>query len=185
MEEKLLLSKPEYCVVTRQRPLHQSTAWQRAETLVAALEEKGLPGKGQLKAIAWDVAPPPRDNLGPQAERVLVAVAIQRSVYGDLSKVALRAMHELAVQHDVPFDVINDKDRRFQFPSDLQPIADKILTYAQGGPASLTRQDNQLLHGRYIHLSANWTPSKGLLVSKPSPNRRLVFINKPQEGYPE
>ncbi|BAU74645.1 VgrG protein [Metapseudomonas furukawaii] len=29
------------------------------------------------------------------------------------------------------------------------------------------------------------TPSKGLLVNKPAPNRRLIFNNKPQAGYPE
>ncbi|MCY1287706.1 hypothetical protein D9M68_794160 [compost metagenome] len=93
-------------------------------------------------------------------------------------------MHELALQHDVPFKEIPGT-LQFAIPADLQPIAEKILAYAQGGPTTLTLQDNQLLQSRYIHLSANWTPTYGVLVSKPAPNRRLVFANKPQEGYPE
>ncbi|UCP00458.1 type VI secretion system tip protein VgrG [Metapseudomonas lalkuanensis] len=183
-EEKLLLSKPEYTVITRQRPLRQTSAWQRAEHLVVELEEKGLPGKGTLQPVAWEVAPTPQDNVGQPADHMLVAVAIQRSVYGDLSKVTLRAMHELALQHDVPFREIPDT-AQLAIPEDLQPIADKILAYARGASNSLTHSDNQLLHSRYIHLSAHWTPSKGLLISKPVPNRRLAFNNKPQEGYPE
>ncbi|MCY1357199.1 hypothetical protein D9M69_436840 [compost metagenome] len=184
MEEKLLLTEPKYVVITRNRPLEHSSAWRQAEADVRALEERGLPGKGRMQATCWAIANPQHER-DSDSERAVVAVAIQRTVYGDLSRVALRAMHELAVQHDVPFDVIDDKDLRFLLPSDLQSIAEKILTCVQAGPATLTRQDNQLLQSRYIHLSANWTPTYGVLASKPAPNRRLVFANKPQEGYPE
>ncbi|MCY1450978.1 hypothetical protein D9M71_678210 [compost metagenome] len=160
-------------------------AWRRAEQETLRLEARGLPGNGQLSPIHWDVPQPQREGDALQSERVLVAVAIRRTVYGELSLVALRAMRELAIKYDVPFDVIGDQDRRFSLPADIQPIAEKILAYALGNGSSLSKADNQLLHSRYIHLSANWTPTSGLLVNKPAPNRRLIFNNKPQEGYPE
>ena len=59
------------------------------------------------------------------------------------------------------------------------------MAYALGSPSGLTAEDERLLWARYIHLSAHWTPSKGLLLNKPAPNRRLVYNNKPQEGYPQ
>ncbi|MDT4822043.1 hypothetical protein FQZ97_552370 [compost metagenome] len=183
MEEKLLLTKPQYAVITRNRPLEHSPVWRQAEVDALVLEGRGLPGKGQMHSTYWSV-PNAQHERESNSERVLVAVAIQRTVYGDLSRVALRAMHELALQHDVPFKEIPGT-LQFAIPADLQPIAEKILAYAQGGPTTLTLQDNQLLQSRYIHLSANWTPTYGVLVSKPAPNRRLVFANKPQEGYPE
>ncbi|MOA55885.1 hypothetical protein D3C78_1797680 [compost metagenome] len=94
-------------------------------------------------------------------------------------------MRELAVKHGVPFDVINDEDQRFELPADLRPIADKILAYARGANVYLTLGEYQYLWSRYIHLSAHWTPSAGLLINKPAPNLRLAFNNKPQAGYPE
>ena len=68
---------------------------------------------------------------------------------------------------------------------DLQTINEKLLTYAQGSRYTLSEEQERLLWATYIHLSANWTPVKGLLLNKPAPNRRLAYNNKPQQGYPE
>ncbi|WP_188983736.1 T6SS phospholipase effector Tle1-like catalytic domain-containing protein, partial [Pseudomonas matsuisoli] len=182
--EKLLLSRPELVLVTRQRPLEHSPAWKRALALVEKLEAQGLPGDGRLQPTFWKSPQPPRGGSIPVSERVFVAVAIQRTVYGDLSKVALRAMMELAMQHGVPLKKIPGA-YPFAVPSDLQPIAEKIFANALSGSKKLSVADNRLLFGKYIHLSANWTPVSGLLVNKPAPNRRLVYSNKPQERYPE
>ncbi|EXF44580.1 Rhs element Vgr protein [Pseudomonas sp. BAY1663] len=74
---------------------------------------------------------------------------------------------------------------RQKLPAELQNIADKLMAYAQGGRYGLDEEDERLLWSRYIHLSAHWTPSRGLLISKPAPNVRLTYNNKPQQGYPE
>ena len=66
-----------------------------------------------------------------------------------------------------------------------KPISEKIMAYALGSPSGLTADDERLLWARYIHLSAHWTPSKGLLLNKPAPNRRLAYNNKPQGDYPQ
>ncbi|MHC5348401.1 PAAR domain-containing protein [Metapseudomonas furukawaii] len=185
MEERLLLSRPASATERLGRPLEASPAWRDAQDAMAHYRQLGLPGDGELKVAAWSrqSSHPTRESADTQ--EALVGVAIRRRVRGELSRVALRAMRELAVKHGVPFDVINDEDQRFELPNDLRPIAEKILAYVRGGESQLTQEDLRLLWARYIHLSAHWTPSKGLLVNKPAPNRRLIFNNKPHAGYPE
>ncbi|MFE1815714.1 hypothetical protein [Metapseudomonas otitidis] len=45
-------------------------------------------------------------------------------------------------------------------------------------------EEERHLLGRYIHTSAHWVPTAGLLLSKPA-NQRLAYNQRPQEGYPE
>ncbi|MNJ72900.1 hypothetical protein D3C77_696190 [compost metagenome] len=103
---------------------------------------------------------------------------------GELSRVYLQAMHELASRHAVPFKRIPETDKT-AIPGDLQPIAEKILAATQGQALRLSSDEERHLHARYIHLSAHWTPTAGLLLNKPAPNRRLAYNNKPQGGYPQ
>ena len=106
-----------------------------------------------------------------------------RTVYGDLSKVALRAMHEAAVRFEVPLKVL-PAEAALQLPDDLVPIAEKLLDYARGASNRLTHEEERYLLRRYIHTSAHWVPTAGLLLSKPA-NQRLAYNQRPQEGYPE
>ncbi|BCG24505.1 hypothetical protein TUM18999_26960 [Pseudomonas tohonis] len=184
MEERLLASQPRMATERPGQPLDATPAWLEAQHEVSRLQSLGLPGDGEIRINAWPVqgTHPDQERTGLQA---LVGVVLQRKVRGELSRVALRAMRELGVKHGVPFDVINDDDQRFELPADLRPIAKKILAYVQGAPSRLSPDDLRHLRARYIHLSAHWTPSKGLLISKPAPNQRLVFNNKPQAGYPQ
>ncbi|TGC30143.1 type IV secretion protein Rhs [Pseudomonas citronellolis] len=184
VEEKALLSKPQVLVLTPNRPLERTSAWQRLEAEAYKWETGRISTSVQVAPIYWKIPESPGDRYS-QTEKVMVALAIQRKVYGDLSKVALRVMHKLATHHQVPFDEISEKTPHFKLPTDLQPISEKILAYALGGTNTLTLEENQLLWSRFIHLSAHWTPNSGLLLSKPAPNKRLIFNNKPQEDYPE
>lgn len=108
---------------------------------------------------------------------------MDRKVYGDLSKVSLRAMHEAAVKFEVPLRAL-PAEAAFQLPDDLVPIAEKLLAYAKGASNRLTNEEERHLMGRYIHTSAHWVPTAGLLLSKPA-NQRLAYNQRPQEGYPE
>ncbi|XEG75869.1 DUF2235 domain-containing protein [Pseudomonas sp. abacavir_1] len=184
MEEKLLLSKPQVLVLTPNRPLERTSAWQRLEAEAYKWETERMSTSGQVTPICWKLPESPNDRYS-QTEKVMVALAIQRKVYGNLSKVALRVMRELAVQYAVPFSAIDENDEAAKLPPELQSVAEKILVFALKNGDSLTPAENQLLWDRYIHISAHWTPNSGLLLSKPAPNRRLIFNNKPQEGYPE
>ncbi|WP_285960105.1 phospholipase effector Tle1 domain-containing protein [Pseudomonas tohonis] len=185
MEEQLLVSKPRPATERPGQPLETSMAWVQAQEEMGLLRSLGLPGEGELKISAWSrgSASPAQEQAGIQD--ALVAVAIRRRVRGELSRVALRAMRELAVKHGVPFDVISDDDQAFELPADLLSIAEKILAYVRGAPSQLSHDDWRHLWARYIHLSAHWTPSKGVLINKPAPNQRLVFNNRPQAGYPQ
>jgi hypothetical protein len=114
----------------------------------------------------------------------MIAAAITRTVRGELSRVYLRVMRELAAQNGVPFKPVPNTST-VAIPDDLQAIAEKIMAHAQGAMERLSTEEERHLHARYIHLSAHWTPSKGLLINKPAENRRAVYSNKPQKGYPE
>jgi type VI secretion system secreted protein VgrG len=116
----------------------------------------------------------------------MISVKLDRPVRGELALIGLRLMRELGVRHGVPFDVINDDDRRFTLPEELQPIASRILEKALAGEAlKLDADHERLLRSRYIHQSANWTPRVGAFINKPGKeNRRIVHRNYPQKGYP-
>ncbi len=108
-------------------------------------------------------------------------------VLSELSLIPLRVMRELAVRHGVPFDVIDDEDKLFRLPEELEPIAVRILDQVLGElEVSLDRDQESLLRRRYIHQSAHWVPSGPLLVSKPTESgQRNVYPNRPQKGYPQ
>jgi type VI secretion system secreted protein VgrG len=108
-------------------------------------------------------------------------MVMDRKVYGDLSKVALRAMHEAAMKFEVPLKAL-PAEAAFQLPDDLVPIAEKLLAYARGASNRLTHEEERHLLGRYT--SAHWVPTAGLLLNKPA-NQRLTYNQRPQEGYPE
>ncbi len=163
-------------------PLERSSVWREAQLEVARLELDGLPGDGQMEPVGWHF---PNANEHDVSQRALVAIAIQRRVRGELSRVALRVMRELALLHDVPFGRILEDDPNLRLPMELQTISASLLAYAQGAPFRLSKAENRLLKARYIHLSAHWSPSYGAMVNKPAPNRRLTYSNKPEEGQPQ
>ena len=183
MTEKLLLSKPRQALVTLARPLERSPAWQQTQEELSRLEDRGLPGNGTLNVISWRLPTPRRS--APPTEKRLVAVAIERRVRSELSRVYLRAMHDLASRHEVPLEAIDPNDLRSAIPEEIQPIAQKILMAVHGQTLRLSIEEERVLHAGYIHLSAHWTPSAGLLINKPAPNRRLAYNNAPHKGYPQ
>ncbi|MCY1509518.1 hypothetical protein D9M68_438660 [compost metagenome] len=184
MQEQLLVSQPRAATERPGHPLETSPAWREAQEEMVRLRWIGLPGDGEIKVSSWSrlSANPAREQAGVQ--EAMVGVTLRRRVRGELSLVALRAMRELAVRHGVPLKSVPTTEA-FAIPADLLPIAEKILAYVRGATSQLTHDDWRHLWARYIHLSAHWTPSKGVLVNKPAPNQRLIFNNKPQAGYPE
>ena len=185
MTEKLLISRPRSTLVTPAQPLERSRAWRETQEAIALLEQRGLPGEGEINPAKWFYTLPGRANENSQTQRAMVAAAINRNVRGELSRVYLKLMRELAVQHQVPFDPIDESDNRVNIPADLQPIAESIITQGLNGSVQVSQAEYRYLHARYIHLSANWVPVTGLLLNKPAKNHRAVYVNKPQKGYPE
>jgi type VI secretion system secreted protein VgrG len=184
-KEKLLLGKPVTSQVSLSTEATTSTAYFTAEKEVGALYNKGVIGfdgnATELRVTLWEIPVPQtieerKSNSTPQ-KKVFAAAAIERPVHGELSLVYLRIMRELAVRHDVPFEIIEDNDPKLALPDELEPIYKKLLKYALGesSVAGLTSEETVLLRTRYIHLSANWNAAKDLNSSDMS----VVFINRP------
>ncbi|MNY03197.1 hypothetical protein D3C86_1358030 [compost metagenome] len=130
--------------------------------------------------VLWDrPMEPSREHTYPR-KKLFAAAGIERQVHGELSLVYLRIMRELAVRHDVPFDVIDDNDPKLALPGELDSIHKKLQAYALGElPApGLTIDEVELLRRRYIHLSAHWNAAK----AKNNSDLNIIFINRPTEN---
>ncbi|MBN3864067.1 type VI secretion system tip protein VgrG [Pseudomonas frederiksbergensis] len=186
-KEKLLLGKPVTSTISQSMAPTRSAAYLAAEKDMYAWYEKGViefdgPGN-ELQVTLWErPLAQSRErgggNTDPQ-KKVFAATTIERPVHGELSLVYLRIMRELAVRHDVPFDIIDANDPKLALPDELEPIHKKLQTYALGESAieGLTLEERALLRRRYIHISANWNAAKGLNSS----DTNIVFINRPAE----
>jgi len=185
MRERVLLGRPKlvrgsyYSLTGLDRArLQASIAWQQREAAEAAFRAKGLPGNGRFIKQELKLLPSNHRTTGQGSEGdVLLMLSMDRLVRGELSRVSLRVMHTKAVDGGVPFDTLNEHDRRFSIPNDLQPIASKVISAAMAGQnAVLSDSERHYLHGRYIHASANWNARWGFLPNKPrTDNQRAIY----------
>jgi type VI secretion system secreted protein VgrG len=181
--ERVLLSKPR---CSRDMELYvpstASTAYRWAQQELGRLQDQlNLYGL-TLEVKTWAVemisnAKGDRSN----SKNVYAAVHSERIVRNDLALVYLRIMHELGARHDVPFKVIDEEDQTYALPTELKPIAEKLMAYALGETrrTSLSLDEEELLYRRYIHLSAKWNAAKGWNNS----DLNIVFIDRPAENY--
>lgn len=194
LRERLLIGRPRVCrdayypmTSIDRAKLEQSREWRAREAEEQQLGDKGLPGEGRFikENIALQLSTGSQSSHR-RARDILLALGLDRTVRGELSRVALRVMYAKATQNGAPFDVLSEQDERFSIPSDLQSIAEKIITSAIAGQnAVLSEAEQRFLHSRYIHNSANWTSTHGFLINKPRRgNQRAVYEDQPQRGYP-
>jgi hypothetical protein len=196
MVEQVLLTRPRVSLVYGDVPCEASQAW--LNTLVELQ---------QMEAERWILDP--RDSqaslrveccesigrgrsarLG--AKTVAAAVCLRRQMFGHLSRINLRIMHQLAYDADVPFVPIPDRPH-LSLPPELQAIAGKLMYYARGGPYTLDERDERILRWRYIHRSAHWGAALGgvgslsdaVFVHAPEPGGRVRHPNIGQPGYPQ
>ena len=184
VQEKLILSRPVSSTVPAGIPTERTHAWRETERQYEKWKALGLPEDQLKKEVRRIRKLHPRGVNHPPEDWVLGLVTIDRQIRGELSLVYLRVMRELAAEHGVPVKGVPDTPS-LAIPFELQDIAKKMMAYANGSRYDLNEDEEHLLRSRYIHLSAHWKPTSGLLISKPAPNVRLVYNNKPQQGYPE
>jgi type VI secretion system secreted protein VgrG len=180
------VSEPLRAHVPARQTLQDDPRWLNAQTRKNELLASGMVGDGSVELKSWPAARASTSKQHPDSQDYWISTVLERSVRGELALIALRVMRELGVRHGVPFEVINETEQRFQLPDELRPIAARILEQAlAGSEVSLEPEQEKLLLARYIHRSANWTPTSGIFVNKPAPNnQRNVYPNKPQRGYP-
>lgn len=182
MRERLLVAKPASSQERKTTPNEQSLAFsqsvQSVGPLVKRLVDQGLEVDIHCRSEDEERT---QENQIPLHKQVYVMTTLDREVEGDLSKIYLRVMRELAVQHGAPLDVINEHDQRLSLPTDLATISAKILGYATGRRTrlDLTAAEEDLLLLRYIHLSASWNAVKDRNRTSIGP----MFINRPTDDY--
>jgi len=182
--EKLILSRPVSSTVPAGTSIENTHAWRETSRQYEKWMALGLPEDQLKKEVRRIRKLNPRGVNHPPEDWILGLVTIDRQIRGELALVYLRVMRELAVENGVPVKSIPDTPI-FALPFELQDIAKKMMAYAYGSRFDLNEDEYRLLRSRYIHLSAHWKPTSGLLISKPAPNVRLVYNNEPQQGYPE
>ncbi|MDB6144945.1 MAG: hypothetical protein JWP80_3989, partial [Pseudomonas sp.] len=99
-----------------------------------------------------ELPPDPQDRMAPRQKRVFASLQIKRTVRGELSRVYLRVMYELAKQKHVKFHEFKEQDSNHVLPPELQPLCDRFLA----GDYRITPTEDVLLKKRYIHTSASW-----------------------------
>ncbi len=182
MRERLLVAKPASSRERKTTPNEQSLAFsqsiQSVGPLVKRLVDQGLEVDIHCRSEDEERT---QENQIPLHKQVYVITTLDREVEGDLSKIYLRVMREMAVQHGAPLDVINEHDQRLSLPTDLATISAKILGYATGRRTTLdlTTAEEDLLLLRYIHLSAGWNAVKDRNRTSIGP----MFINRPTDDY--
>ncbi|MEH6564216.1 MAG: PAAR domain-containing protein [Halopseudomonas sp.] len=185
--EKVLLGRPQlvrgdyYSLSGIDRfKLERSHAWRQREAEEARFRATGLPGNGRF--IKQEIILPReyerRTGLGGSGD-ILLILAMDRFVRGDLSKVSATVMHAKAVLHNVPFKKI-PSTLAFAIPEALGAIATKILAAAADRKSAvLSETEGRFLHGHYIHSSANWNAKWGLFPNKPRDgNERATYASQ-------
>jgi hypothetical protein len=195
MREKLLLTRPRRSVVDSNIRFHATAAWRESQMDLQAMDTYEWLDPMDAKASLFIDCQENYPNVGSDTvgvKAVLAAVSINRRVYGHLSRIYLRVMHQLAVAEGVPLDPVPDSPALRLVP-ELEVIAEKLIAYAKGGPDTLDEGERRLLRRRYIHASAHWSAlvgtgasrSSAFFVHAPEPRGRVFHPNVGQRGYPQ
>lgn len=145
----------------------------------AAQAKERLVAEGWPPSMLEIITPEPQllpadsqDRLAPRRQRIYAGLQLRRRVRGELSRVSLRVMCELAKRKGVRFEEIDEHDPSYTIPAELQPLCDRFVT----GDYSTTLTEEELLMRRYIHVSAHWNNP----IGKRTPSGfKLVYINAP------
>ncbi|APC19457.1 hypothetical protein BLL42_27365 (plasmid) [Pseudomonas frederiksbergensis] len=153
-----------------------TSIYRDAQQMKAKWEANGWPAE-MLEVVTPYVRglpPSEQDRLTPY-KRVYAALQLKRPVRGELSRVYLRVMYELAKQKGVRFKAIEVQNSSYVIPTELQALCDRFVV----GDYSTTPVEERLLKLRYIHTSANWNPPTILQGSTPRTSVALLYFNAP------
>jgi hypothetical protein len=194
MQERVILTRPRWSVVACDKPAQSTSAWREAFQEMQAMDADELldPLDSQSSLYVTCEQTPILGVCNKLSVKSVKAwVCLHRQVFGHLSRVHLRLMHELACFEGVPFEAIPARDE-FSLPPELQGIARKLIDYAKGGTYTLDEREEQLLRRRYIHRSAHWDAvvrgtgrlNDALFVHAPQQGGRVLHPNIEMPGYP-
>lgn len=187
-EEKLFLTRPFRNEVDNRLPNEESQAWKQASQALQTWLQRGLIDLARPNGklfIDWRQV---RSTDNPGRRKVIYAqVKLERKVRGEYGRIPLRIMHTLARDAGTPFRPIPNTSE-LRLPTELTPIADKLMAYAQGKtPLNLEFEDQDLLYAHFLHQSAHWNVYPGEsgalsvhFVNRPTRDgQRAIHPNKP------
>jgi len=136
----------------------------QSEQLQAWPKDLGPEGPAQLEIVTRHYDHPAPDG------RVELVLRMLRQVRGEYSRVALRLMHQLAAEQEVPLREIDPTDDTMSIQDELMPILQQILEQVEQGSdaPSLTAEHEHLLLQRYIHYSAHYNGIETLVAGTPA-----------------
>ena len=177
------LNEAEECVLVS--PMQALTVSVGIDVKMTSIYRDAVQAKERLVADGWPTAmleivtPEPEllpadshDRLAPRQQRVFAGLQLKRRVSGELSRVYLRVMYELAKRKGVRFDEIDEHDPNYAIPVELQPLCNRFAA----GNYKTTLAEDELLRRRYIHISAHWNNP---LKKRSANGLDLVYINAP------
>ena len=173
--EECVLIAPMQALTTAQGVNVTTTSIYRdAELSKQQLINDGWPGSmleivtPQAQLLAIDS----KDRLAPRQQRVYAGVQLRRQVRGELSRVYLRVMYELAKQGGVRFDEIDQHDPKYALPTELDPLCARF----SAGNYQTTPTEDGMLRNHYIHIFAHWNNPLG---KRTHTGASLIYINAP------
>lgn len=176
LREQVLLCKPQSQRVPAAMPAGQSRVQASMSALLATdFAEMGEP---RPQVMTWE-EPIAGGRPSEAQKQVYAALYREREVAGQLSRVYLSVMRELAVRAGVPFAPLG-AHAEHHVPDELEVISRKLHAFALGetGQLGLTEAEQRLLRDKYVHASANWNALKGLRNSALD----VLFVNRPGVG---
>ncbi|PYB69288.1 type IV secretion protein Rhs [Pseudomonas sp. LB-090624] len=174
--EQVLLCKPQSQRVPAGLPAGKSRVHATMSTLLASAYT--AMGEPRPRVLTWE-EPIAGGRPSEAQKQVYAALYREREVAGQLSRVYLSVMRELAIRAGVPFAPLGGQAEH-RLPDELLPISRKLHAFALGETRQpgLSEDEQQLLRDKYVHASANWNAVKGLRNSVLD----VLFVNRPAAG---
>lgn len=160
--------------------LTQSKAWREAQQQrqlwkqrLGGIDDNDLTIDGWLVVQHQQID---RASVVKQAiPTVYATLKLNRTIDPSYQLVVLRVMHKLALDFGVQWSRSPDDVPEMRLPSELYPIAAKLLANQ-----SLDQSEEALLSRRYLHQSANWNFGPGARFLESGISINLLYPNRPE-----
>jgi hypothetical protein len=177
VREDVLITPAERVSITWFDQPEQTTKWQELDIVRKQIEAEKWIGEYSLPMTVIEQSHPTPSIQELESEASLdihtnfitqrtphsgrmaeLALRMARQVRGEYSRIALRVMHELAVNEGVPLASIDPRDGALRLPKDLNLIDEELRSQINAGSnnPSLTPESRDLVRQRYIHYSAHY-----------------------------
>jgi hypothetical protein len=175
-DECVLVTPMQALTVAINCDVKTTSIYRDAEQARLQMIAKGWPAEA-LEIVtppSVEIEPDPTDRAAPRQKRVFASLQIKRKVRGELSRVYLRLMYELAKRKKVKFHDFNEQDTDHVLPAELKVMCDRFLA----GFYQVTPAEELLLKQRYIHTSASWNNP---MTGKHGEGWTLLYFNAPTD----